>query len=421
MTIWLGAIVVLVTIYFLVKQYETRMVLFGAGVVLAVIAGDLMAPFKSFSGAMKQTALFENIIAAMGFAMVMKITQCDKHLIASLGKWAKRAGGLMIPATVMLTFFINISVTSAAGCSAAAGAIFIPLLMASGVKPATAGAAVFAGTIGAMLNPGHALILVAAEVSKSTPLEVVANNAVPLVVAGLIGAFSLYFVAKYLKEDKGYELPAEFTGGVNLDEIKVNYLWAIVPMIPLVILMLGTKIPMLKPLSISHAMIIGVLVGMLVTRTTPAKISKEFWHGAGDGFGHVFGIIVCALIFVGGMQAVGLIKAITAAMVKNVALAKISAAVGPFVLALLSGSGDAASVAFNQSVTINAAQMGLNGRDMASMSVIAANLGRTMSPAAGACVICAGLANTSPIALMKRNAPGMVIACIVALVLLMYK
>ena len=120
------------------------------------------------------------------------------------------------------------------------------------------------------------------------------------------------------------------------------------------------------------------------------------------------------------MNAVGLIKAITAAMVKNVALAKISSAVGPFLLAALSGSGDAASVAFNKSVTINAAQMGLNGMDMASMSVIAANLGRTMSPVAGACVICAGLAGADPIDLMKRNAPGMILALIVSLVMLMY-
>ncbi len=419
MQVWLGTLVVLVTVYALVKRYETRMVLFGAGIALAIIAGNPMSVFNSFSHAMKETKLFENIIAAMGFAMVMKVTQCDKHLVAFLGKGAKFAGGLIIPAVVMLTFFINISVTSAAGCSAAAGAIFIPLLLASGVKPATAGAAVFAGTIGAMLNPGHALILVAADVSKSTPMEIVANHAVVLVVAGLIGAITLYFVAKFMKEDKGHVLAADQAAAATAD-FKINYLWAVVPMLPLVILMAGTKVAALKPLSISHAMIIGVIVGMIVTRTNPAKVSKEFWHGAGDGFGHVFGIIVCAMIFVGGLNAVGLIKAITAAMVKNVALAKISSAVGPFMLAALSGSGDAASVAFNKSVTINAAQMGLNGMDMASMSVIAANLGRTMSPAAGACVICAGLAGADPVDLMKRNAPGMIIALIVSLLMLMY-
>lgn len=420
MTIWLGTLVVLVTIYFLVKQYETRMVLFAAGIALAAIAGDPLVPFKSFSHAMTDTKLFENIIAAMGFAMVMKVTQCDKHLIALLGKWARYAGGLIIPVTVMITFFVNISVTSAAGCSAAVGAIFIPLLMAAGVHPAAAGASVFAGTIGAMYNPGHALILVAADVSKSSPLQVVGNHAVPLLVAGLIGAISLYVVARIRKEHTGYELPSEKTGS-NPADIKINYVWALVPMIPLIILLLGTKFAALKPFTISHAMIIGVLFGMVVTRTSPAKVSKEFWHGAGDGFGHVFGIIVCAMIFVGGMQAVGLIKAITTAMVNNVGIAKISSAVGPFILAALSGSGDAASVAFNKSVTINAAQMGLSGIDMASMSVIAANLGRTMSPAAGACVICAGLAGVSPVELAKRTAPGMVLALVVTLILLMYK
>jgi DcuC family C4-dicarboxylate transporter len=422
LTIALGTLVVLGTVYLLVKQYETRMVLFGSGIALALISGDLMSPFKSFSHAMLETRLFENIIAAMGFAMVMKVTECDKHLVNLLAKWLKFAGPFLIPGTVMITFFVNISVTSAAGCAAAVGPIFIPLLMSVGIHPAIAGSAVFAGTIGAMYNPGHAQILVAASVSKSTPLDIVANHSLALLVAGLIGAFCLYIVARVLKENKGYEMPADKVL-IDPSTFKVNLLWALVPLVPLVILMLGTTkmFVILKPLTISHAMIIGVLCGMIVTRTNPAKISKEFWHGAGEGFGHIFGIIICAMVFVGGLNAVGIISALTKLMTETPALAKFSAAFGPFILAVLSGSGDAAAIAFNKAVTVEAAKFGLNGMDMASTAVIAGNLGRSMSPAAGAGVICAGLAGVSPVELAKRNAPGMVLAVIATLILLMYK
>ena len=48
-------------------------------------------------------------------------------------------------------------------------------------------------------------------------------------------------------------------------------------------------------------------------------------------------------------------------------------------------------------------------------------LGRTMSPVAGGLIICAGLAGTSPMEVAKRNAPGMILACIAVLVLLLYK
>lgn len=77
----LGGIIVLITIYLLVKQYETRMVLFCSGLAMAIIAGDPMAAFKAFSHAMKEDKMFEAIISVLGFAMVLKATECDKHLI----------------------------------------------------------------------------------------------------------------------------------------------------------------------------------------------------------------------------------------------------------------------------------------------------------------------------------------------------
>ena len=116
MLVGAGIIITLVTIYLLVKQYESRMVLFCAGVVLAFIAGDFMGPFKAFSHAMLETKLFESIISVMGFAMVMKLTECDKHLINALIKPLKKAGPLLIPAATLVTLFINTSITSSAGC-----------------------------------------------------------------------------------------------------------------------------------------------------------------------------------------------------------------------------------------------------------------------------------------------------------------
>ena len=44
-----------------------------------------------------------------------------------------------------------------------------------------------------------------------------------------------------------------------------------------------------------------------------------------------------------------------------------------------------------------------------------------MSPIAGGMVICASFAGCHPLESAKRNAPGMVLACIAVLVLLLYK
>lgn len=419
MLLIIGAVIVIITIYLLIKQYETRMVLFCAGLAMAIIAGEPLAAFKGFSHAMQESKIFEAIISVMGFAMVLKVTECDKHLVNLLAKGLRKAGPFLIPGATLVTFFINTAVTSAAGCSAAVGAILIPLLMAAGIHPAVAAASVFAGTFGANFNPGFAQVVVAADVAKTTPIAIVANHFWPLLVCGLIGAGSLFTVAWLRKENRGYEPPANLA--VNLDEFKVDFIKAMVPLLPLLILLLGAKgyVPAFKPLAISHAMIIGVFAAFLVTRMNPGKISKEFWHGVGDAFGHIFGIIICSLVFVEGMKAIGLIKALISGMTSYPALAKFSSAFGPFLLAVMCGSGDAASVAFNKAVTVNAAQFGIVPADMGSVAAIGGALGRTMSPIAGAAIIVAGIAGVNPMEVAKRNAPGMVLAAC-ALILMMF-
>jgi DcuC family C4-dicarboxylate transporter len=87
----------------------------------------------------------------------------------------------------------------------------------------------------------------------------------------------------------------------------------------------------------------------------------------------------------------------------------------------MSGSGDAASVAFNRAVTPEAARFGLAAIDMGSVAAIAGALGRSMSPIAGGMIICAGLAKCSPMDSAKRNAPGMILACVVVTLMMLYK
>ena len=412
-------VVVIATIYCLVKRYETRLVLFCSGLVLTLIGGAPMDTMKAFSHAMLETKLFESIIAVMGFAMVMKATECDKHLINLLIKPLRKAGAFLIPGSVLVTFFINISITSSAGCSAAVGSILIPLMMAAGIHPAIAGACIYAGTYGAMFNPGYPQVSLIVSVTDADPVYIVANHFYPLLACGVIGAVSLWIIAKLRHEDKGYELPP---GTISEDgEFKIKLSHAIVPLIPIAILVSGSMglVPWFKPIAISHAMIIGCFCAFLVSRKDPQQLSKEFWKGAGDAFGHVFGIIICALVFVGGLSTVGLIQQFIQMMIENPSIAKVSSSVGPFIIGIMSGSGDAASVAFNKAVTIHAATFGLDGPSMGSVVAISGALGRTMSPVAGGMIICATLAGVSPVETAKRNAPGMIIATAV-LTLLMF-
>lgn len=417
--LWIGFAIILITIYCLMKQYETRLVLFVSGVIMAIISGNLMVAFDAFSKSMKNANLIEPIIAAMGFAMVLQITKCDQHLIYLLAKSLKNLGPALVPGAVLATALVNTSITSAGGCSAAVGAILIPVLIGSGVHPAMAAAAVFAGTYGSpMLNPGFGQIAIVADVAHSTPIDVISNHYHVVLILGLITAVSLTIVAFIKGEHKGYHSEALD----NVKDFKINYVMAIVPMLPLIILVLGSTgvVPLFKKFAISHAMLIGCFAAFLATRKNPAEISKAFFKGAGDGFATVFGIITMALVFVSGVKSLGIIDWMIQEMINTPAIAKISATVGPFLLGVISGSGEAASIAFNQSVTIHADTLGLNALNLGSLAAISGALGRTMSPIAGCAIICAGFAKVNPLELVKRTALGMIIAVFTTMVLLMY-
>lgn len=419
MALILGVAIICVAVYLLVKQYESRLVLFCAGLGMAVVALDPMAAFKAYSGAMHEQRLFEPITAVMGFSFVMRATECDKHLIMALAKVVRRTGPLLIPAATLITLVVNTSIASSAGSAAACGAILIPLVMSAGVHPAIAASAVWAGTFGNMLNPGFAQVLVVSDVAKATPFAVVSNHAPIVIACGVIGALSLGVVAHLRKEHRGHCVETLVGAAAAF---KVSPAKALVPVIPLALLLLGSTgaIPVLKQVGISHAMIIGVFVAFAVTRVNPETLSKEFWRGIGEAFALVFGIIICALVFVGGMQALGLVKALVGAMATRPDIAKIGSSMGPFVLGFISGSGDAAAVAFNKAITVDAARFGLHPMNMGSMAALAGALGRSMSPIAGGAIICAGLAGVNPLEITKRNWPGMILATSVATITLLY-
>lgn len=417
-----GAAIILTAVYLLIKRYEPRMILIGTGLLMTALAGTPLAAFQAFSQSMVAKELIQTICPVMGFAYVMQTTQCDKHLISLVAKALKKVRPVLIPGAVLGTFAINISLPSAAGTGAAVGAIFIPLLISSGVHPATAAAAVLAGTFGSNLSPGLPHNPFVAKLANTDVMTVISVHALADVVCGLIAAFGLLLVDKFLAK-QAHDDPHETVDALMLDSLsdeKANLLYAIVPIVPVVLLVLGATnaVPALAKLEVAHSMLIGCLLGLLVTRNDPGKITKEFFKGLGDAYGDILGIIIAAYVFVAGMESLGLVKALIAAMVDSSSWAKYAAVFGPFLLAVISGTGNAAAFAFNQAVTPNAAQFGMDIVNMGSLATLGGVLGRTMSPIAGVTIVCASLAGASPFEVAKRNTPAMLVAAGVTIVML---
>ena len=414
----IGALVVLGVIYLLLKRHESRMVLIAAGILMCIIGGKPMAALDAFAKSMTNAGLITSVCSCMGFAWCMKYTGCDKHLVVAIGKVLKKMGFLLIPGATLATFVVNIAIPSAAGCSAAVGVIFIPILMAAGVHPAMAAAAVKSGTYGSMLNPGLVHNGVIAKLAGTQITDVIGNHMMATVAGVIVAAVVLTVIAIVLKENKGYVPEGSV---VDDDSFSVNPLYAIMPLIPVIILLLGSTkvVPVLK-MGVPHAMIIGAILALAATRKSPVELTKSFFNGMGDAYANIIGIIISVGVFVAGLKALGLIKALIAWMLNSTGIVKIAATFGPFLLALISGSGDAATVAFNEAVTPHAAEFGISAMNMGSIAALGGTLGRTISPIAGATIICAGIAGVDPMEVCKCNALGIVCALLVGMVLLLF-
>ncbi|WP_169940147.1 C4-dicarboxylate transporter DcuC [Campylobacter sp. RM15925] len=409
-------------VYLLIKKRETKTVLIGVGLTLCVICLTPLDALAQFTKSMTSAGLIKAICASMGFAYVMKVTKCDQHLVVLLTKPMKNIGFLLIPITFVITFFVNIAIPSAAGCSAAVGATMIPLLMASGVRPAMAGAAVFAGTFGGVLSPGSAHNAYVSEMAKVTIPDVIKVQ-FPNAMAAFIVVLVILSITALLFKDyqKGQDFSHKANDGVVAEPIKVNLLYALMPLVPLVILIIGGtdlhKISFLTwtKMGVAEAMLLGAILAVFVTWTSPEKITTEFFKGMGSAYAEVIGIIIAAGVFVAGLKACGAIDAITEVLKHSEEFVRLGGTFIPYLMAVVTGSGDAATMAFNGAITVHAQDLGFEQTKLGMAAAIAGALGRSSSPIAGAAIVCAGLAMVSPVEIAKRTAPAMAVAvCIIA-------
>ena len=418
-----GVLCIIFAIVLLVLKKDTKTVLLGAGVIMCLAALKPLDAFDAFKDNMIQTGLITSVCSVMGFSFVMKITQVDKHLVHALAKGLVKIRPLLIPGVTISTFIVNVSLNSASGVTAAVGAIFIPLLISMGVKPAMAASSVILGTWGSMLSPGLDHQSIISQIANVEIIDVVKTHAYTDIITMLAAALYLMILAKILKEDKGYV--AENGGNAENNSFKVNPFFAVLPLVPVIMLLVFNIELVQKHISwatrigVPHAMLIGSIICIFATGTKLEKAVNEFFHGMGKGYADIIGIIISAAVFVSGMKALGLIAFFIDALKSATHLVPLAATYGPFLLGVITGSGDSSAIVFNQSVTIHAESFGYEIVNMGSLAALGGALGRAASPIAGATIIAAGIANISPFEIAKRTAPGALIASIIAMIMLL--
>jgi len=425
-----AALVTVLAFAAILKGLEVRLTLLAAGLVLAVASWSLAAFPEAFMRSMTTSGLISVILPVMGFAAVMELTGCDRHLVKLVTDFLMKMRAVLVPGAVLATFLINIAIPSAAGCAAAVGIVLVPAMIAAGVHPAMAAAALLAGTWGSVFNPGLMHNPVIAKIAGVSPMDVIFGHSRASIVGILVVAALSFIIAKVFQQDRGWtpEKAGAIVGGAGQAQAlpleRVNLLWALIPTVPLILLVLTsdrlglTTAWLPKGLTVLEAMAIGTVLGMLVTWTSPEKVTRHFFDGMGRAYGLVMGIIIAAGVFIAGLEAAGVVKAFLEALKATTSAVPFIGTFGPMLLTVVVGSGDAVTLAFNNAVTPQAAQFGLTPAHLGSLAMIGGALGRSMSPVAAAAIIAAGLAGVNPVELTKRNAIPMLAAAVAVMLIL---
>ena len=310
---------------------------------------------------------------------------------------------------------INIAIPSASGCAAAVGSTLIPVMLRAGISPAAAAASVMMGTYGGVLSPGSAHNVYIAKISNMEIMDFIALHtpySLVLYAIGIVGILVMCIIFK----DKG---AATDDIQVNVDhkqeEIeRPNIIYAMVPLLPIVILVLGNSVLPVIKMGVAQAMVLGAVLCLLITRANPQEFSKTFFGGLGKGYGNILGIIIAAGVFAAGLRAAGLIDTFIALLREANDIARWGGSLGPWFLGTITGSGDAATFAFNEAVTPHAASFGMDIPHLGALAFLSGALGRTSSPIAGAMMVVAGIAMANPVEVAKRT----IVPCFIGVIVL---
>jgi C4-dicarboxylate transporter, DcuC family len=323
--------------------------------------------------------------------------------------------------------FLFICIPSAAGLSLLLMASMFPIMVNLGVSKLSA-ASVITATTAFGVGPASVITARSVKILDTSAVSHFFNNQIPLMIPLTITLMvAFFYVNKYFDKKEKAELVVPIEE--KEIELKVPVYYAILPILPLIILLVFSEIFSFfeNPIHIdtTTVMIICVFVGLLMDliRTRNVKLVFEslqvFFNGMGDIFKSVVTLIIAAEMFSKGLISLlfidGLITSSQSVGLGGIGIS-IVMSVMIFFASVLMGSGNAAFFAFGPLVPKISTQVGVSSTSMILPMEFSASMGRTVSPISGVLIASANIAKVSPFDIAKRNAIPFGIAFLVMII-----
>lgn len=446
----IALIIIAVTIFLIVKRYQTHATLFISGFALLTTAhfalkwGEVSVGAESITGlfafdlfAMVSEA-FSNrvarigmiIMAAGGFAKYMTAISASTALVNLSIKPLSRISNpyLLLAITYVAGQLLNIFIPSAAGLAMLLLVAMYPTLVRLGVRPVAA-AAVIGTTACLDLGPASPAANVAAETIGISPIEYFARYQIKISAVVIPVVAVLHFFWQRwcdFREPGSPESLMNVESEADINKERVPSLYALLPVLPLVLLFVFSPLVVETiRLDVVTAMLISLAIGMTCEGIRYRSLREafagivHFFKGMGDIFSSVVTLIVAAEVFAMGVKATGLIGTLVAAVEGNAMGAGVMAVVLVLLLgatALLTGSGNAALFSFAGMIPGIAGRVNTTLESLMLPSQLAGGLFRSFSPVAGVIIAVAGTAGVTPFDIIKRTSVPMIGGVVATLV-----
>ena len=438
----IALIIIAVTIFLIVKRYQTHATLFLSGFALlatahfarswsgspgleesitGLFAFDLFAMVsEAFSNRVARIGMI--IMAAGGFAKYMSAISASHALVNLSTKPLARISNpyLLLAITYVAGQFLNIFIPSAAGLAMLLLVAMYPTLVKLGIRPVAA-AAVIGTTACLDLGPASPAANVAAETIGISPIEYFVRYQLKISAVVVPVVAMLHFIWQRWcdgRESHVADPDMKISSGEVVADDHPPMIYAVLPILPLVLLFVFSPLVVETiRLDVVTAMLISLALGMFCEGIRHRSLRKafagivHFFKGMGDIFSTVVTLIVAAEVFAMGVKATGLIGSLVAAVEGNALGGGVMALALVFLLgttALLTGSGNAALFSFAGMIPGIAGRIGVSLESLMLPSQLAGGLFRSMSPVAGVIIAVAGTAGVTPFDIIKRTSVPMI-------------
>ena len=449
----LAVIVLILAGWAIAKNYDAKVVLFIAALVL-LYSGLLLG--HNVLGAKASTGLswvdpfkvikdqfvrqYGNagliILTLFGFAAYMSHIGANDMVIKVLTKPLSyvRKPIILIPMVFWVGTCLQIIIPSAASLAVILMATLFPVLRAAGMSTLTA-AALIATTATIVPTPlGGDNVVAARVLGFDNVVDYVAFHLAPITIPALfVMGIVHYFWQTYLdKKDAGMlkELDKEAFIEAERPEKNTPTWYFIFPILPLVLVIFvwvffrKAKVGLVEITLFS--LILAFACELIRKRNIKAGMKDLgiFFKGMGDGFSKVVVLIVAASSMVFGLRVMGLIDAISNS-ISNFENAKVGLMLAfsgiTGLITFISGSGNAVFYSFIELIPQIAQKAGIDPIMVALPMQCMSNLFRSMSPVAAVIIIVSASVKVNPLVLVKRTWVPLMSGVVVVLALSFFK